>query len=271
MFLLLIHLLFTQLSFSQSFRLDLDTPPKIELGAGIGWVNLPYYPGAKERRNIVLPFPAFIYRGDILRADEDGGMRGRFFSSERFEINASFGLTLPVDNEDVAVRSQMNELDPLLEVGPGLIYHIIPRQKNKKFSLSLNLAPRLAFSTDFKSAKEQGYALNPLFYSWYQFSKRLTLFSGLSGLWATKEYQEYFYEVPSQYATATRPSYQAQAGNISYNLSQFLIFNPSTSFSVVVGGIYENYHWAANKESPLHQKDENFSTILAFTWWFYQK
>ena len=57
--------------------------PLWEAGFGIVHAIAPDYPGADHSSTYTIPFPAALYRGDVLRADEDGGMRGRFLKKKR--------------------------------------------------------------------------------------------------------------------------------------------------------------------------------------------
>ncbi len=261
----------TSCLYAQVYRLNQKKVPIFELGAGVGAGIFPYYPGSKEKRKLVLPFPAFIYRGDKIRSDEEGGMRGRFFSSEKFEINTSFGFNLPFDSEDIKIRRGMKESKFIFEAGPGLIYHFIPRSKKKKFSLSASLNLRLAIETNFKKFSYKGLVFDPLIYSWTKLTPKLTLFNRVRLSWATRRYQGHFYDVANSEVTSFRPMYKSSGGFFSANLSNFLIFSLSEKISLFGGLFYENFKLAKNKKSPLHLKDSNIGTLLGFTYWFYQK
>jgi outer membrane protein len=263
-------ILLSSTTYSQNYRLDQKSLPLWEVGAGISWAQLPYYPGSKGSRKLTIPYPSFIYRGDKIRADEDGGLRGLFVKSERFEINASFGFNLPADQDDIAIRAGMNKLDPLIEIGPGLIYHIIPRKKSSRFSLSLNLGMRMATSTNFSYTKHRGFIFNPLIFGWTQISKKLVMFNGLSTSIATKNYHAFFYDVEDRFANTQRTSYKSRGGFVGSTLSTFFIYNVGSKLSLFAGGLYENFTHARNRQSPLHESDHNTSLISGVTYWFYK-
>lgn len=263
-------LVFPTFVFPQNYRLDQENLPIWEFGLSAAWLRLPYYPGSKDARTFALPAPAFIYRGDKIRADEDGGLRGLFLKSKKFEINASFGFNLPADQKDVKIREGMEELDPLFEIGPGIIYHLIPKEKNERFSLSLNIGLRYAFSSDLSFTKDRGFIVNPLLFSWFQITDKLILFTGLSSAWATKSYHGFFYDVPINAARVDRSEFTAHSGSVATTLSNFFILNATKKTSFFLGGIYDSFHNARNRDSPLHQRDENFSVIAGMTYWFYQ-
>ena len=263
-------LLFPLITLAQTFQYKRKELPLYEVGAGVGYANLPYYEGAKERRSVTLPFPTFLYRGDIIRADEDGGLRSRFKFSDSLELNAAFGFSLPVDSEIIEVRKGMDDLDTLFELGPGLIYHGLKITEDRPFSLSVNLAARYAMTTDLNFTKGQGWVLNPIVYSRIKMNKEYSGFLSVSQKWAEKSYQQYYYDVEEKDQTNSREEYQAEGGVLSTRYAGFLAYQPNFKTSIAMGVIYFNYDNAANRESPLHVKDDNFSFILGFTYWFYQ-
>ena len=255
---------------AQTYQLKRKNLPLLELGVGLGYANLPRYEGSKERRNISLPFPTFIYRGDVIRSDEDGGLRGRLKFSDRLEINAAFGLSLPVDSDNIEARRGMDDLDPLFELGPGFIYHAIVMTEDRPFSLSVNLATRYAFTSDLSFTKARGWVLNPIVYSRIKFNEKYSAFLSYSYKWAEKSYQSYYYDVPKNFETSIRPAYHAGGGPLASRVANFFVYQPNDQYAYALGVIYSNYQDAANKNSPLHVKDENYSLILGVTYWFYQ-
>ncbi len=256
---------------AQSYRGSGTDLPKLELGAGIVRGTAPHYPGSDESNKVYIPFPAVIYRGDIIRADEDGGVRSRFFYSDRYELNLSTGAALPARTEDNDDRAGMPTLDPMIELGPGLIFHLISKKNKGPLRLSLNLPLRIVISSDFKDTRQRGYVFNPLLFSFYELNKKLTIFTSISGRWATKDFNDYIYTVEELYSTNTRAVYKAKKGNVLYSYSIAAIINRGQNFSIFGGISYENYKDNANKASPLFIREDNISTGLGITWWFYGK
>ena len=64
-----------------------EKQPKYELGVGAIGLQSPFYPGAGQSRFRVIPFPFFIYRGEVFRADDEG-TRARLQKAQSYE----FGL-----------------------------------------------------------------------------------------------------------------------------------------------------------------------------------
>ncbi|MEQ9735677.1 MAG: MipA/OmpV family protein, partial [Algiphilus sp.] len=98
--------------------------PLWELGLGAAGISLPAYPGSDEQQFFGAPFPYVVYRGRVLRADEDG-VRGLFFSSERLRLEVSGNGTPRVDSDEIEVREGMPDLDLSFELGPSLHVDLI--------------------------------------------------------------------------------------------------------------------------------------------------
>ena len=101
--------------------LQADPKPLWELGIGTVMLHRPDYLGANEESFYLLPFPSIVYRGDFIKADDDG-IQGLFFSNERLELDISGGGSLPVNSEDNSAREGMDDLDPAFELGPSITY-----------------------------------------------------------------------------------------------------------------------------------------------------
>lgn len=263
--------LFTVDLFSQSYRLDQTEPPVLELGAGALYGTAPHYPGSDEENRIFVPFPAFIFRGKVIRSDEDGGLRTRFYNSNHSEVNLSLGGSLPASSEDNDDREGMPSLDTMVEFGPGFIYHFMGKRSFSPWRVSLNIPFRLAVSSDFSDTRARGFVFNPVLFSFYRIAKGFTLFSSISGRWVSQEFNDYIYSVDSKFVREGRPEYKAKSGNVLYAYSSALIWNRGRNFSFFTGLSYENYKDSANKASPLFIREDNISTVVGMTWWFYRK
>lgn len=247
--------------------------PLIEAGVGAIFVNVPDYPGSNRNQSFSIPFPTLIYRGRILRADEDGGLRTRFAKSNRFEINLSVGGSLPANSEDNSTRSGMPDLDTVGEIGPGLIIHLIPKSVQSKQKLGLNIPLRFAVSSDFKDTRGRGLVFNPLLYYINDglIHSRFIFFSSISARWAQRKYHQMFYQVDQKYQIPNiRPAYNASSGLVSYDLSIGTTFRLNKSTSIFGGIQYANYSDAANTDSPLFVQNYSLSTALGIVWWGYQ-
>ncbi len=250
------------------FNLEED-PPTLELGVALVNATTPHYPGSDQQTSITLPFPAIIYRGDKLRADEDGGFRGRFLHSDNFELNLSLGGALPVGSDDNDERSGMPKLDTILEFGPGLIIHFVPKASRKKYRISLSLPIRFAISTDISDTYGRGVLFNPLLYGFYKIDEKFAAVMSVSGTWATQKLHNYLYTVDPKFSTPTRSAYQAESGYLLTTMTLGLNYLWK-EYSVFAGYALHNASDNANRNSPLFVQKTNHSIGLGFIWWFYE-
>ncbi len=224
---------------------------KIEVGVALLNFYLPDYPGADETSYRILPVPHFVYRGDIFRADRDGGYRGRFFNFERYEFDVSGSGAFPTSSSHSDARVGMDALDWLGEIGPRFKYHIIP--KNPAMKLDFELPLRYVFSTDFRHWNQRGYTVTPELSFRHMSLLPIKGFVGasLSGVWATEKLMDYFYEVPPKFVAVERPTYNAKAGFLNWGVDIAYI-RPFTNDWVMFMGVARNFYAAAeNRGGPL--------------------
>ncbi len=261
-------LLCMQMSMAQVYRLNKKAMPVWELGVGVGYANFAYYPGSSKQRSLILPVPLFVYRGKYLRADEEGGLRGLFLDSNKFEINISSGVNLPFNEDDTPVRKGMNEKEFFFEIGPGFIYHFIAKDKREKCSLSFSLNTRFALSSDFKDTRGRGFVFNPQLYSWAKLSQKVTLRNSIGVTFSTNKHQAFFYDVQSEFVNSQRSFYKSKTGIFGVNASSFAIIGLTRGWSVFTGLSYANYSNSANRLSPLHEKNHTLAFVAGVSFWF---
>jgi len=237
--------------------------PLWELGGGIVRTQFPDYPGSDFNYNITLPFPAAIYRGDILRAERDEGIRGRFWNHKSFELDLSFDGTLPSrSGKPNPKRAGMPQLETVIEFGPKLIIHLL-KTKNKQ-TLDLNLAGRFAFSTSLKKWQDQGVQFNPFISYKIEdiFTQKSLFMLSYSAKWSSRKLMRYYYQVAPSLETPQRPQYHAKSGLLETSLSA-LAYYPIYKEVMIFGGIIKAfYDNASNRQSPLLPKDRTTSVVL---------
>lgn len=246
-----------------------DDKPLWEAGIGVGVLSMPDYRGAAHRQNYALPVPYFIYRGKFLKSDRDG-VRSTFIENTRFIFSASFGLTTPVDSDDDAARRGMPDLKPTLELGPALATTLW-RSADKKYKLDFRLPVRGAFTLE----------KSPQFIGWYV-APNLNIDirdpAGLDGwnlgmqagpIFATRTNNNYFYTVAPQYATPTRPAYQADGGYAGADA--IIALSKRFAHTWVAAYVrYDNLSGAVFADSPLVQRTNNFSGGFVVAWIIHQ-
>ncbi len=242
--------------------------PLWELGVGLGILQMPDYRGSDKNRLYVLPYPYVVYRGGILKVEEQR-ISGRIFKTERVTLDFSGFGAVPVKSSDNSARAGMPDLDPTFELGPSLIIKLM-ENKAQKYKLSMALPVRAFFSTDFSSVRGEGWVFSPrINFEKKDVIPRTGLNLGISAgpMFADSGYHDYFYSVNPVYATAARPAYSAGAGysgstltiGLSKEYKQF-IFSTFVSADFLQG--------AAFADSPLVKTNTSIMSGFSVTWIF---
>ena len=182
--------------------------PLWELGVAAGGTYSPDYPAADKNSLHGLALPYAIYRGDLLRLGKDSIAKGVFIDNDYIELNVSLAASFNANSSDNNARRGMPDLDYLGEIGPQLKIKLGELYGGRT---ELQLPVRAVFSTDLSRVDHRGYLFNPRFY--YErkniFNSSIDMDSSIGSSFATKKLHEYYYRVEPQFATATRPAFEA--------------------------------------------------------------
>lgn len=239
--------------------------PLWEIGAGVAAFSFPMYRGSDQTNNFLMPVPHFTYHGDFLKADRQG-IRGSLFDSDRVDLTVSLALSPPVASEDIKARNGMSDLKATFEIGPELDFTFW-RSENRARFVKLLMPLRAAFTVE-GSPKDIGLVFHP------KLNMDITDLPGLPGwnlgtlagpLFGDKRQHAYYYSVAPQFATATRPAYEAQAG---YAGMQYLVALSKRFPKYWVGSFvrYDNLTGATFEDSPLVRQKDYFAAGVAITW-----
>lgn len=237
--------------------------------ASIG-VWTPDYPGAEQGKSRVIPAPWFYYRGPVFRADEHGGLRGRFVNQSRWEMDLSVGAAFPADSEDNDARAGMEDLDWIFEIGPKAVYFINSRDAENRFTLHVPV--RIVSSTDFGRLDGRGYVTEP----YISYLDKVFLHSSLGASYrmsltfGSRQLNEYFYEVSPEESLPDRPRFRARGGYMGTNFSYGLFWQATRNWRFFMAWSGNNYAGVANKDSPLLKKKWTHSGAIGFLWRFYE-
>jgi outer membrane protein len=245
------------------FASDAKEAPLWEFGLGAGAIAFEDYRGSDTTHAYPLPVPYVVYNGKFLKADRDG-VRGTLFNQDRLEINLSFNLTTPVRND--RERSGMPDLKSTVEIGPSVDLHLF-RSEDSKFKFDLRMPFRAAATVE-SSPRIIGWTFTPRFNldiadpfgypGW-----KLGLLAG--PLFAERRYHDYFYSVQKQFATESRPEFQANGG---YAGTQTITALSKRYPKFWVGAYmrYDTLAGAAFLDSPLVQRKSYWSGGFGFAW-----
>ena len=237
--------------------------PLWEVGLGAGGVAFEDYRGSNTVHAYPIPVPYFLYNGKFLKADREG-VRGTLFNQDKLEINLSFNLTTPVRND--RIRNGMPDLRSTVEAGPSFDLHLF-RSDDEKIKFDLRMPLRAAMTVE-ASPKIIGWTFTPRFnldigdpfgvVGW-----NLGLLAG--PLFADRRYDNYFYSVAPQFATATRPEFQASGGYAGTETLAAL----SKRFPKFWVGAYMRYDTLAGAsflDSPLIQTRRYWTAGIGFAY-----
>ena len=241
------------------------TEPLWELGIGVAGFRFDDYRGSDHTNNYLLPLPFFVYRGPLLRADRDGA-RAILFSGQRVVVDVSLGASVPTKSKDEGARSGMPDLAGTFEIGPNVVVELW-QASDRRLKVDLRMPVREAITLE-RSPRAIGLTFSP----------NLNLdISGLPGkgnlgflagpLFADQRYHQYFYSVAPEFATPSRPAYEAPGGYAGWRAT--------TAFSRRFGNAwfgafvrYDNLHGAVFAPSPLVRKETTVTAGFGISWIF---
>lgn len=240
--------------------------PLWEAGIGAAVLSLPDYRGADQGRTWLLPFPYVVYRGEFLKADERR-VRGLFFKTERWELDASVNAQPPVDSSDNDARRGMPDLDAVVEIGPSLNVSL-HRSADRRVEVELRLPARAAFATDFSYVDFAGWVFQPNLNVDFRdpFGQAGWKTGLLVGpIFSDRRYNQYYYAVDPAFSTAGRPAYNPAGG---YAGTQLITTLSKRFPRFWLGGFarWDTLNGAAFAESPLVKTRHYFAAGIAAAW-----
>lgn len=236
----------------------------IELGGGFSLIEAPHYAGSDQSNFFVLPFPYLVYESKKVSMNREG-LNRHLFKGENWDLDMSFAGRLPVQSDDNRAREGMDDLDWLTQAGPAFNYYFL-RDKTSLFKFQFPLHYGLV--TDFTYLDYAGWELAPNFRyeKLFESSEAQYRFIGsISSYYGSERFNQLYYGVAPELATANRPEYFAEHGLAGYQLMLGLTrrkdkfwMGAFARFRTVQGAVFE--------DSPLVKQNENFYVGLAFAW-----
>jgi MipA family protein len=253
--------------FAQESKPQAPAQPLWEIGLAGAGASIPAYLGAKENVSRFLVLPYFIYRGEVLRADRDTA-GARFVKTPDYEFDVGFGGSLGASSKDVPARAGMPSLGNSIEFGPRFKYNIARPSPDSKVTFALPLRTVLEFKSGLK---QRGWVLEPAL----SYDKR-NLIAGwgfnanAAALVGDAKIQNYLYGVAPEFANANRASYTAKSGLIATRLGIATSKSLSPDSTIAIFARWDNAGVGANKNSPLHLKNNGFLVGVGLTYTFFR-
>jgi len=237
--------------------------PLWEVGAGFAAIDFPVYRGSDERKFYLLPVPYFVYNGEVLQVNRER-VRGLIFKRDKVEMDISMNGSVPADG--AIARQGMPDLDPTLELGPSLNFHLL-YSEDKKNTFDMRMPLRAVIASDFSSVRYTGWLFQPQLNLDFRDIKYSGWNIGLVGgvIFSDRRYHSYFYDVAPQYATATRPAYTSSGG---YAGTQSIFAFNKRHKGYWTGGFikWDSLRGAVFADSPLVKSKNYFTIGFAITW-----
>lgn len=237
--------------------------PLWELGAVAGVVSMPVYPASTERVSRALALPLFFYRGEVLRADRNS-VGARLVHTRDYDFDVGFAASLPSSSSDIAVRRGMPDLGALVEFGPRLKLTLARPSPGSRLRLELPVRTVLEVNGGVRG---QGLAFEPEL--GFESAARLDgwrLSASGSLVLGDRQLNNYFYGVSPQFASATRPAYDARAGLLATRLAANASKDQTPHLRVFGFVRYESYGGSANSASPLFLRSSSTSVGVGLMW-----
>ena len=158
----------------------------------------------------------------------------------------------------------MPDLRSLLEFGPRLKVLLAEPTATSRVRLELPLRVPIELKSGFK---RQGLVFEPrVVFEAGDGTGKWQADANVGAVFGNARLHQYFYGVEPQYATATRPAYEASGGLLMTRLGLSLSRRLSPDWRVFGFTRYDNYSHASNRESPLFLRNSGLSVGAGFTW-----
>ncbi len=220
------------------------------------------WPGASENVSRAIALPYLLYRGPWLRI-ERGAFGLRALKSPDFEIDIGFSGSLGTGSGETVARQGMPALGTLIEFGPRARWNLGSAPGGAEWRLDLPLRGVFDVSNSFAFS---GVALEPRI-QWDHAGLagwRLTASAG--ALLGDRELTGTFYDVAPEYATASRPAYEAKAGLIAWRLGLTASYRLTRDWRIFGFGRLDTVAGAANEDSPLVSRTTGYSAGVGLQW-----
>lgn len=237
--------------------------PRWEIGGVAVGVSQQAYPGSDTRLTRGLAAPYLIYRGEVLRADEDtAGVRA--LRTDRYELDVGFAGAFGSSSDEVPARQGMPRLGTLVEFGPRLKWRLSPDDRAAG-RWTLELPVRGVFDVD-DGFRRRGISVEPELDYDLRLTGALDLGLRASVIFGDRALADTFYGVAPAFATADRPAYRARAGLVAWRLGASLSRPLGPDWRVFGFVRVDSVHGAANASSPLVRRPTDATAGIGLTW-----
>ena len=244
--------------------------PLWEVGLFNSAMTFPHYLGSDEQMYYFLPLPYFIYRGEKIRADQDG-VDGIFWKSDHIESSISLSGYPPVLG-DTEAREGMPDLGTIFGIGPELNFYLNNRKAVNPVYFSTAVQGVSSIDSDLSMAFEGvRYSVNLIYQNKTSIRKKGSSFGINAGVYyANSGLHRYFYDVDPAYARVDRPIYKSERGHSGHSVNGYLIYGLTDILSLGFFGRWDNVKQAVFNDSPLVKQNDTYMGGMSLIWKIYE-
>lgn len=236
--------------------------PLWELGA-FGFVTSQQaYPGSDQNVVRALALPFGLYRGQVLRADQDTvGVRA--VRTPTVEFDVGFAGAFGSSSSEIEARRGMRNLGTLVEFGPRLKWNLGGEPDGTRWRLELPL--RGVFDLNDRLAS-RGFSFEPEWQAHHRWASGWRATASVGAVFGDERLADVFYQVDPVDATPTRSAYDARAGLIAWRFG--LAASRPLGPDVRLFGFarLDSVAGATNRASPLVRRTNGVTAGLGLSW-----
>ncbi|HUW98363.1 MAG TPA: MipA/OmpV family protein [Acidiferrobacter sp.] len=236
-----------------------------QLGIGLAMFTAPVYPGSDTDRLFAYPYPYWDYESPILHLHHEH-LRAKFLRDSRIIIGFGLNGSPPVTAGFPGARAGMPALPPTVALGPSVLYRLRWRPWGLESFVGAESRYRIAINSDWHIG-EVGTSASGFVDVRSVHGRPWPISISIGPVWRTHEENNYFFGVPSAYATASRAAYQAPGGYAGIRMTA-AISTQWQNMSFTIFGRYRNYSGAAFAASPLLKASNTIMVGVAVVWVF---
>ena len=220
------------------------------------------YPGSALRVHPRLALPFVIYRGPLLRADEEGmGLHTQL--APNVDIDLGLAAAFGSNASQSAVRRGMANIGTLVEFGPRLRVALGDLSGHYRWRFSLpvrgvfDLNHRLA-ARGISAEPELGWSRHTAADNTYRASVAAVL--------GNRNLANTFYGVGPADVTPSRAAYSARPGLVAWRLSSSAGLALSRDWTLIGFARWDSLNGAANRASPLVERNGGATFGVGVSW-----
>lgn len=238
--------------------------PLWEIGGFALGVSQQAYPGSDQRVSRALALPYFVYRGEVLRADQNTlGLRA--LKTPDFEVDVGFSGAFGSSSDRIDARHGMRDLGTLAELGPRLKWNLGAAPAGGTWRAAFPLRAVFDLSDGFA---HRGMSFEPELVYERRSQGGWRYSASVGAIVADHKLASTFYQVTTAEATLGRPAYAARSGLVGWRLGASASRSLTPDWRMFGYARLDSVAGAANASSPLVRQTTG-ATVgvgVSYTW-----